>query len=65
MTTNKVFAKKMINLAKKNNLVGMVEFHKRYDQANIILKDKIKNNELGNLEYSIIEYSQRKSIPTN
>ncbi len=43
----------------------MVEFHKRYDQANIILKDKIKNNELGNLEYSIIEYSQRKSIPTN
>ena len=42
----------------------MVEFHKRYDQSNLIIKDKIQNNEIGNLEYAIIEYSQRKSIPT-
>ena len=63
MTTKKIFAKKMIDLAKKNNVVGMVEFHKRYDEANLIIKDKIAKKELGNLEYAIIEYSQRKSIP--
>ena len=64
MTNNKKDALKMIKICNDNNLLGMVEFHKRYDQANIILRDKILNNEIGKLQYAIIEYSQRKSIPT-
>ncbi len=64
MTNNTTDAKKMIKSAIDNNVLGMVEFHKRYDEANIILKDYIQSQRLGNLEYSIIEYSQRKIIPT-
>ncbi len=63
MTTSKENAIKMIKLSKKNNLLGMVEFHKRYDEANLVIKDRIRNNEIGNLQYAIIEYSQRKTIP--
>jgi predicted dehydrogenase len=56
-------AKKMIQTAKKYKVVSEVEFHKRFDMANLILHNKIKNNELGKLQYAIIEYSQKKIMP--
>ena len=56
-------AKKMILTAKKYKVVSEVEFHKRFDIANLILHNKIQNNELGKLQYATIEYSQRKIIP--
>ena len=54
----------LVQLARKNNLYGAVEFHKRWDKSNILLRDKIKSNNLGTPLNCWIEYSQRKSVPT-
>ena len=56
--------RELIELASKNNIYGAVEFHKRWDEANLMIKDAINNEELGDLLYLWVEYSQRKSIPT-
>jgi len=56
-------ALELIEIKKKNNLIGQVDFHKRYDTANLFIRDKIVNNSLGDLLYSTVEYSQPKEIP--
>tara|TARA_B100001093_G_C26852511_1_gene1025762 strand:+ start:1177 stop:2361 length:1185 start_codon:yes stop_codon:yes gene_type:complete len=53
----------LVNLAHKNNIYGAVEFHKRWDKSNIILRDKFQSGELGDPINCWIEYSQRKSVP--
>ena len=53
----------LVNLAQKKDLYGAVEFHKRWDKSNIILRDKIKSGVLGTPLNCWIEYSQRKSVP--
>ena len=63
MCTNVLEAKKMINIFSKNKLYGAVEFHKRYDEANIAIKELIQNDKLGKLQYASINYSQKKLIP--
>lgn len=55
--------KKMLEHAIKSKVVAEVEFHKRLDESNMLLKEKIKNNEIGELLYATIEYSQRKNLP--
>lgn len=57
-------AKKLKIIADKNELYGSVEFHKRFDKQNIMLRDTISNKDIGIPVYSVVEYSQRKSIPT-
>ena len=54
---------KLIKLADKKELYGAVEFHKRWDKSNLILKDKFQNGELGLPINCWVEYSQRKSVP--
>ena len=56
--------KDLINIAKRNNLYSVVEFHKRFDRQNIILKDYYNEKKLGDILYTYTEYSQRKIIPT-
>ena len=63
LADNLIDAKKLNILAKKNKVLGLVEFHKRLDEANIIIRDRIKNNEIGSLLYAVIEYSQKIMIP--
>ena len=58
-------AKTLIELAKKKNVYGAVEFHKRWDKQNRILLDEFQNGNLGTPLYSWTEYSQRKSIPSD
>ena len=41
LTDNLKDGKKLIDLANRNKLLGLVEFHKRLDEANIIIKNKI------------------------
>ena len=53
----------LVNLAHKNNIYGAVEFHKRWDKSNIILRDKFQSGELGHPINCWVEYSQRKSVP--
>ena len=55
--------KKLVELAKERSLYAAVEFHKRWDKANLIIRDRVKKGDLGELLYCWVEYSQRKSIP--
>jgi len=45
------------------NLLGAVEFHKRYDTANRLLRQRIRDGALGRPLYASIAYSQRKIVP--
>ena len=54
----------MVDALETNNVIGQVEFHKRLDESNIIMKDRFQSGELGSALYFIVEYSQRKIIPS-
>jgi len=54
----------LVELQKKHNVYCAVEFHKRYDRSNLKLRDTIADGKIGEPLYFIVEYSQRKSIPT-
>jgi predicted dehydrogenase len=56
-------ANELLKIAKKNNLISIVDFHKRYDLANIKLREMILNKKIGDPQYFHVEYSQRKEIP--
>jgi len=55
---------KLVKLANERSLYAAVEFHKRWDKANLMIRDRIQKGDLGELLYCWVEYSQRKSIPT-
>ena len=55
----------LVKIAESRSLYGAVEFHKRWDRSNLILKDKFMSGELGAPLNCWVEYSQRKSIPTS
>ena len=57
-------AKKLIHIAGKKNLYGAVEFHKRFDKQNLMLRNIVRSGGIGSPLYCFVEYSQRKSIPT-
>jgi len=61
-TLKEVF--ELIDLQKKYNVYCAVDFHKRYDHANLKLKDVISGGQIGDLLYVVVLYSQRKSIPS-
>ena len=63
-TTSLSEAKQLTDIALKKILLDLVEFHKRWDRANISIRDSYNAGELGELLYVLVEYSQRKSIPT-
>ena len=64
LTASKNESKYLCALAKKNNVLGMVEFHKRFDRHNLILRDLFISGKFGSPLYSLVEYSQKKSVPT-
>lgn len=57
-------AQKLIRLQERKNVYCAVEFHKRFDYANLKLKDAIKEGIIGDPLYFLAEFSQRKSMPT-
>jgi D-galacturonate reductase len=65
MTLTLVEAQQMVEAATRNKVVAEVEFHKRLDDSNLLLMDKIRNGDLGEPLYAVIEYSQKKMIPTD
>jgi len=64
LTTTVKEAKELIRIQKKHQLYGAVEFHKRFDRANLKLKEILTQGKIGDLLYFIVEFSQRKSIPS-
>jgi predicted dehydrogenase len=53
----------MVDAAQKAGVVAEVEFHKRLDESNLLLRHKIASGALGTPLYATVEYSQRKSVP--
>jgi predicted dehydrogenase len=56
--------KKLIKLQDEKKLIGMVEFHKRYDEANLYTKKVLTEKKLGDILYYGVDYTQKISIPT-
>ncbi|MFA5164056.1 MAG: Gfo/Idh/MocA family oxidoreductase [Candidatus Omnitrophota bacterium] len=56
-------AKDLEKTRKEQGLYGAVEFHKRYDDANLKLRDAISQGAIGDPLYFLAEFSQRKSMP--
>ncbi|MDD5269593.1 MAG: Gfo/Idh/MocA family oxidoreductase [Candidatus Omnitrophica bacterium] len=57
-------AKSLIALQDKKKVFCAVEFHKRYDDANLNLRDAIRKGTIGDPLYFLVEFSQRKSMPS-
>lgn len=56
-------AKALIKIQKERNVHACVEFHKRFDESNLVVKRLIQSGELGEISYFNVHYSQRKEIP--
>jgi len=56
-------ARAMGDAASAASVVAQVEFHKRLDESNLLMRDAVSSNRLGELLYATVEYSQRKTIP--
>jgi predicted dehydrogenase len=55
-------AKRMVAAASAADVVAQVEFHKRLDESNLMLREAVQRGELGDPLYASIEYSQRKLV---
>lgn len=55
--------RQLISLADTRRLYGAVEFHKRFDEANLIVRRMVNEGRLGTLAYATVEYSQRITVP--
>ena len=54
---------RLIDLAREHGCHAVVEYHKRWDWANLKLKEAYQRSQLGTWLYGIVEYSQRRTIP--
>ena len=54
----------LLEIANKNKVYCAVEFHKRWDESNLYLKESIQQKRIGELLYFDINYSQRVIIPS-
>ena len=64
MTTTLDDGKDLIKSADLLGLYGAVEFHKRWDRSNMILRDKFLSGTIGLPLNFVVEYSQKKVVPT-
>ncbi len=55
--------KAMTAAVRAAGVYGAVEFHKRYDEANLKLREVISSGKIGEVLYINVAYSQRKLIP--
>lgn len=62
LTPTAAEARELIRLLDHHHVYGAVEFHKRFDEANLLLRQKIREGRLGDLCYAVVEFSQRRSI---
>ena len=63
MATSMAEARALAYAARAAGVVAQVEFHKRLDESNILLRDTIRSGRIGKPLYAVIEYSQQKRIP--
>jgi predicted dehydrogenase len=56
-------ARDLARRARERGLVGEVEFHKRFDDANRLLRRELAEGRLGEISSVLVEYSQRQCVP--
>lgn len=56
-------AQDLIAIQRERNIYGAIEFHKRFDESNLLVKKLIDDGSLGDVKYFCVNYSQRISIP--
>ena len=56
-------ARRLIALADARGLYGAVEFHKRFDDANLVVRRMLRDGAVGAPVYATVEYSQRITVP--
>ncbi len=57
-------ARALVAAAAEHGVYGAVEFHKRWDLANLKMMETLRKGELGDPLFFHVEYSQRKVVPT-
>ncbi len=57
-------ARELVAIQERSNTYAAVEFHKRWDESNLLAQRYIRDGRLGPLVYSVVDYSQRIRIPT-
>lgn len=55
-------ALQLMDLADQHHVYGAVEFHKRWDESNLLLRQSISDGKLGDMRYITVEYSQRRMM---
>jgi len=63
LTASVAEAKELAAAAAAEGVLGMVEYHKRYDEANLKLRELIRTGALGDIKNFRIQFSQRLTIP--
>ena len=53
----------LIRLRDAYDVYCAVEFHKRFDEANLELRRRIRDGVIGEVVYVLVEFSQRRTIP--
>jgi len=56
-------ADQCIALQREKGVYGAVEFHKRFDEANLRIRRMLRNGDIGDIQYVLVEFSQRRTIP--
>ncbi len=56
-------AKDLVALQARHGTYGAIEFHKRFDETNLLAKRSIAEGSLGKLLYVTVDYSQQVHIP--
>jgi len=56
-------ADELIRFAAEKRVYGAVEFHKRFDEANLRAKRMLREGAIGDLLFAVVEFSQRRTIP--
>jgi predicted dehydrogenase len=56
-------AKSLVRLQEDRGLYCAVEFHKRFDEQNLLVRKVVREGRLGRPLYMMVSYSQRISIP--
>lgn len=64
LTPSLAEAKELVAAQEAGGAYAAVEFHKRWDETNLLAKKFFEAGELGQLLYSVVGYSQRISIPS-
>ena len=52
----------LTELAVERDIYGAVEFHKRYDETNLLVRQALADGRLGDICYIAVEYSQRRMM---